>query len=180
MSSNLNIINWNVKGLNHPVKRRKIFNHLKQLRADIVLLQETHVRASEHSRLMMGWAGQHFHSAFQAKARGVSILVASHVQFEADNITSDKNGRFVIVSGKLFNTKVILANVYAPNTDDVNFFNKFFSLLSGLDTHCLILGGDFNCWLDPILDRSSSRPGAVSRSATCIQSFISEFGISDI
>lgn len=41
-------------------------------------------------------------------------------------------------------------------------------------------GGDFNCWLDPILDRSSSRPGVVSRSASYIQSFISEFGISDI
>lgn len=53
------------------------------------------------------------------------------MHFEVDNITADKNGRFVIVSGKLFNTKVILANAYAPNTDDVNFFDRFFSLLSG-------------------------------------------------
>lgn len=141
MGSDLNIVSWNVKGLNHPIKRRKVFSHLKQLKTDIVFLQETHVRASEHSRLMVGWAGQHFHSAFQAKARGVSILVARHVHFEADNITADKNGRFVIVSGKLFNTKVILASVYAPNTDDVNFFDRFFSLLSSLDTHHLILGG---------------------------------------
>lgn len=76
MGSDLNIVSWNVKGLNHPVKRRKVFSHLKQLKTDIVFLQETHVRASEHSRLMVGWAGQHFHSAFQAKTRGVSILVA--------------------------------------------------------------------------------------------------------
>lgn len=92
------------------------------------------MRATEHSRLMASWAGQHFHSTFQAKARGVSILVGKHVHFESDNIIADKNGRYIIVSGKLFITKVIFANVYAPNADDVSFFNRFFSLLDGLDT----------------------------------------------
>lgn len=143
-------------GLNHPVKRKKIFTHLKQLKTDIVFLQETHVRSSDNSKLMACWAGQHFHSTFQAKARGVSILVANHISFEPNNVTADKNGRFVIVSGKLFNTKVILANIYAPNVDDASFFDRVFSLLQDLDSHFLILGGDFNCWLDPTLDRSSS------------------------
>ena len=138
------------------------------------------MRSSDNSRLMACWAGQHFHSTFQAKARGVSILVANHILFEPNSVTADKNGRFVIVSGKLFNTKVILANVYAPNVDDVSFFDRVFSLLHDLDSHFLILGGDFNCWLDPTLDRSSGRPGAVSKSALCIQSFLSEFGVSDI
>ena len=179
MGNPFNFVSWNVKGLNHPVKRKKIFPHLKQLKTDIVFLQETYVHSSDNSRLKACWAGQHFHSTFQAKARGVSILVAKHISFEPNNVTADKNGRFVIVSGKLFNTKVILANVYNLNVDDASFFDRVFSLLQDLDTHFLILGGDFN-WLDPALDRFSSRPGAVSKSALCIQSFLSEFGVSDI
>ena len=79
-------------------------------------------------------------ATFQAKARGVSILVAKQILFEPNNITADKNGRFVIVSGKLFKTKVILANVYAPN-DAASFFDCVFSLLQDLDSHFLILGG---------------------------------------
>uniref|UniRef100_A0A0E9PP31 Endonuclease/exonuclease/phosphatase domain-containing protein n=1 Tax=Anguilla anguilla TaxID=7936 RepID=A0A0E9PP31_ANGAN len=34
----------NVKGMNSPVKRSKVFSHLKSLNADIVFIQETHLR----------------------------------------------------------------------------------------------------------------------------------------
>lgn len=180
MSRSLNTVSWNVKGLNHPVKRRKVLNHLKQFNAGIIFLQETYLRSADNDRFMASWAGQHFHSTFQAKARGVSILVARGVVFEPLDITADKNGRFVIVTGKLFNMNVVLANVYAPNIDDAAFFVRLFSNLPDLGQHHLILGGDLNCWLDQALDRSSTKPGAVSKSALQIQSFLSECGISDV
>lgn len=122
MSRHLNLASWNVKGLNHPVKRRKVFSHLKQLKTEIAFLQETHIRSSDNSRLLSGWLGQGFHSSFQAKARGVSILIRQDVSFELHNMASDKFGRYVIISGKLYNTPVVLVNVYAPNIDDVAFF----------------------------------------------------------
>ena len=87
------------------------------------------MRSSDNSKRMACWAGQHFHSTFQAKAIGISILVNKHILFDPNNVTADKNGRFVIFSGKLFNTKVILANVYAPNVDDASFFDPVFSVL---------------------------------------------------
>lgn len=180
MGSHINITSWNVKGLNHPVKRKKILTHLKQFHTDIGCLQETHLCSSDSPRILAGWAGQHFHSTFQAKARGVSILISKNIPFEPIQVTADKNGRFIIVSGKLFNTNVILASVYAPNTDDVGFFDHLFSLLPDLSSHYLILGGDLNCWLDPALDRSSTKPGVVSKSAAYIWSFLSEYGITDI
>lgn len=63
-----------------------------------------------------------------------------------------------------------MANVYAPN----------FSLFPDLSTRSLIIGGDFNCWLDPVLDRSSSNPAAARKSSSHIKSFLSDFGVSDI
>ena len=176
----LKIVSWNVKGLNHPVKRRRVFSHIKQFKPAFIFLQETHIRGSNNPCLMSRWAGQHFHSSFQAKARGVSILVDQNIQFVHHNVISDTNGRFIIVSGKLYNTMMVLANVYAPNVDDVGFLERFFSSLPDLSLHSLILGGDFNCWLDPVLDRSSPNPDSISRSASFIHSFLSNFGISDV
>lgn len=48
-------ISWNVKGLNGPVKRTKVFSHLKQLKPDILFLQETHLRVEDHNRLNRNW-----------------------------------------------------------------------------------------------------------------------------
>lgn len=55
---------------------------------------------------------------------------------------TDKNGRYVMVTGKLYDAPIILANIYAPNSEDESYLN-------------LILIGDFNLVMDPILDRSS-------------------------
>uniref|UniRef100_A0AAX7U0C5 exodeoxyribonuclease III n=1 Tax=Astatotilapia calliptera TaxID=8154 RepID=A0AAX7U0C5_ASTCA len=135
MGSRLNFVSWNVKGLNHPVKRRKVLSHIKQFKAAVVFLQETHLRDSDNSRLMSRWAGQHFHSTFQAKARGVSILIDQNIPFEEHNVISDTSGRYVFVSGKLCNTKVVLANIYAPDIDNVAFFQRAFSLLPDLSSY---------------------------------------------
>lgn len=36
-------ISWNVKGLNGPVKRAKVFSHLKQLKPDILFFYKKHI-----------------------------------------------------------------------------------------------------------------------------------------
>lgn len=56
------LVSWNVKSLNHPVKRKKVFTHLKDLKTDIAFFQETHLSVSDHCRLRSKWVGQTFHS----------------------------------------------------------------------------------------------------------------------
>lgn len=146
----LKFCSWNCKGLNQPVKRSKVLHHLHHLGAQIIFLQETHLKVSDHFRLRKGWIGQLFHSSFQSKARGTAILIHKSVPFVPSNVTSDPNGRFIIVTGSIYNTKLSLANVYAPNWDDSNFFSTFFSKLPDMSSDLLVLGGDFNCWLGPL------------------------------
>ncbi len=69
-----------------------------------------------------------------------------------------------MVFGTLYNTALALVHIYAPNWDDVNFFNNLFISIPNLDTHHLILGGDFNLVLDPVRDRSSNKPYPASNS----------------
>ena len=153
-NSQVRFVSWNVKGLNGPVKRSRVFSHLKSINADILFLQETHLRLKDHTRLRKAWIGQVYHSRHDGSSKGVAILINKKVQFTPTEVTTDPYGRFVIICGSLFQTKVLLVNVYAPNWDDTDFVNKLLSSLPNLHTHKLILGGDLNCAVNPALDRS--------------------------
>ena len=166
--------------MNHPVKRGKILMHLKKLNADIAFLQETHLRTADHFRLKGGWIGHTFHSNFNSKSRGVAILINKNISFTVSSVRTDPFGRYVIVVGQLYTMPVILANIYAPNWDDPNFFTDFFTCIPRLSTHHLILGGDMNCVLSPVLDRSSPKPITLTRSAHSIHSFLKSYGIADV
>lgn len=51
----LKFIRWNCKGFNHPIKRSKVLHHLQHLKADVVYLQETHLKLSDHAKLCRRW-----------------------------------------------------------------------------------------------------------------------------
>ena len=46
---------WNIKGVNNPVKRKRVLTHLKGLKANVAFLQETHLRTFEHFRMRKDW-----------------------------------------------------------------------------------------------------------------------------
>lgn len=117
---------FNCKGLNNPIKRSKILHHLYYLGAHVIFLQENHLKVSDHSKLKRGWVGQTYHSSFQGKSRGTAILLHKSVPFVHSSTISDPKGRFVIVAGQIHNTRVVLANIYAPNYDDYAFFKRLF------------------------------------------------------
>ncbi len=58
----VNFLSWNVKSLNHPVKRKKVFTHLKQLKPEIAFLHETHLRTTDLFRIKQEWSRQVYHS----------------------------------------------------------------------------------------------------------------------
>lgn len=174
------VVSWNVRGLNHPIKRNKVFLHLNKLKGDIVYFQETHLLKQDQNRIKRAGFTKIYHSSFNCKARGVAILSHRSIQFKELNTIQDKDGRYVIVQGTLGNTPVILANIYAPNWDNRQFFQNIFSLLPDLDRYNLILGGDFSYVLRPTLDRShpSHNTGtSLNNSAQCINAFLQTYGM---
>lgn len=66
---------------------------------------------------------------------------------------------------KIYDINVVLVNVYAPNLDNEAFFRWLFSMLPDLSSFHLILGEDFNCWLNPHLDLVLLLLSAESKSA---------------
>lgn len=97
----LNLISWNVRGLNSPVKRGKVYAHLKKLGAEIVFLQETHIKTTTKFSIKAPWMSQVYQSNFTNKARGVAIVIKKSVPFVHKQTIKDRNGRYLIVCGEI-------------------------------------------------------------------------------
>lgn len=169
--NNLSLVSWNVKGLGHVVKRGSVFAHLKSLKADITFLQETHIGPSDQHRLRANWISQVFQAPFTHKARGVAILIRKNIHFCLESMIPDPHGRYIMFTGKINCMPVVMLNIYGPNVDNPDFFIKVFNLIPATHTN-IIVGGDFNCYLDSVLDRLSSRPPLAAASVQILTNLI--------
>lgn len=176
----LTFCSWNVNGINEPVKRGKVLSHLKVLQADVIFLQETHLKKDMHGKIRAKWIGQVFHSKFPSKARGAAIVRRKNVPFLHKTTIADNEGRFIMVIGEIQSTPITLLNIYGPNRDEPEFFRKTLNLIPDISTTNLILGGDFNLVLDTYLDRSSTQRIPLPKASIFLNTFISNSGLIDI
>lgn len=136
------------------------------------------MRDKDQVRLKCPWVAEVFHSSFNSKARGVAILIGKSVPCTLTKMISDKDGRYLILSGTLFPVPVLLVNVYAPNFDNPCFMHKLFENQPSLSDCFLIFRGDMNCVTDPQLDHSRPVP-TQSLMAKALQNFMSSNGCMD-
>ena len=80
--------------------------HQKSVGSDIIFLQETHLRTNEHTKLERGWVGQIFCSKYRDRSRGAAILIRIGIPFAPTSVIADDNGRYVIVAGQLFGSRI--------------------------------------------------------------------------
>uniref|UniRef100_A0AAR2KHB0 exodeoxyribonuclease III n=1 Tax=Pygocentrus nattereri TaxID=42514 RepID=A0AAR2KHB0_PYGNA len=158
----------------------KVFAHLKSLAADIVFLQETHIKPTRANLLKCRWVNQIFQSTFSSKARGVAILISKSIPFRHVSTICDPNGRFLLVTGHIYTHHVTLLNIYGPNFDNPNFFSKVFDLLPNLSDTNVIVGGDFNCVIDNYLDRSSQPTQLPSAASATVNNLMLSTHLVDI
>lgn len=71
-SQGVTLFNWNVKGLGNPIKRAKVFTHLKSLCSDSVSAGNAYETIGVVSLKVQ--LGHIFLSTFSSKARGVAFF----------------------------------------------------------------------------------------------------------
>lgn len=151
---NLKVITFNVNGVLNPAKRSQILLKMKKENAGIVLLQETHLTPIEHEKLKrMGFSKVYYSSYKSGHRRGVAILISQKIPFEHLSEISDKEGRYISVTGKVEDINITVCNVYAPPGSKLSFYRKIIDLMiegKGI----VICGGDWNIRLNPNLDSS--------------------------
>ena len=86
----------NGRGLANPNKRRRLFCWLKQTKANIILLQETHSTPDCENVWIQDWGGTIVFAHGSSAARGTCILFSKQLDITMYKSFIDPNGRYVI------------------------------------------------------------------------------------
>lgn len=179
MLSNIKVISFNVNGVLNPIKRSKNFSKLKKDKAQIAFLQETHLSQVEHNKLNRSGFKHVFSSSYKSgHKRGVAILISKQINYEPISTITDKEGRYVMITGNVEGSLVTLLNVYAPPGSDWSFYKHIFDLMATNSQGITICGGDFNVRLNPRLDSSGS--GSTQPISKKINIVMKELGVLDV
>lgn len=168
------VVSMNVNGLNIPSKRHIIFDHIRRSKADVILLQETHATLASEKLWRSEWGGPAFFCNGSQSSRGVAILVIRDLAFHVVDQKEDENGRILCMDLQIKGTVYTFCSLYAPTQDksceQLETLGRVEHLLGELSAVNTIVGGDFNCFLDPSLDRNSPGPAPLTPMPTGIKS----------
>ncbi len=180
---NFDIITQNAKGLRDKTKRKTVFEHLKKL-GGIILLQETHGTKNIETQWKNEWDGDIIFSHGASNSRGVMILFPSDIDVTINKVDTDTEGRMILMTCTIQDTKYLLYNVYGPNSKKEhklfleNLKNKF-NEVNVDDYEYIIGGGDWN-FTDTDIDRLGGNYTVWQESSTIMEEIAEKNDIIDI
>ena len=154
---NVRIMSLNCRGLKKVDKCRKLFVYLKNEIIDLAMLQETHLTTNDLNWFNRMWKGNTIHSLGTNRSKGVVILIRKGFELQLLHQEEFENGRISILHCIIGNTEHLFVNLYAPNVDDLSFFEKVSDVIKDYQCASVVLLGDFNLVLDPTIDRTENK-----------------------
>ena len=182
MASKLKVVSLNVRGLNNNQKRRKIFLWLRDLKFDIILLQETFCTSKSERILKCSWQGEMFNACSDSShSRGVAILFRKNLDCKVLNYNTSIDGRKILLNLEFKENLFTIVSIYAPNhvSEKISFFKtlKNWVRSHALNMNNLLIGGDFNCCLTPV--SSTPRSHVNDNSRKYLLDMMSDFNCQD-
>jgi len=136
-------------------------------------------------RVGKAWGGEIIMAHGSSNLCGVAILVKKGVDCTIHSKILDPLGRYVILKAEINDKMYVLINVYAPNKDTnvINFLSNLHTTLrkDNFDAEeNIIIGGDFNCPPNPILDKKGGLLPPRKSVVTTIENLQEELDLVDI
>lgn len=185
-SDRVKYISLNVRGISNFRKRRSIFHWCRSQNANLIFLQETHSTVEQESQWKKEWGvNKMFFAHGSHNSRGVAILIKKGTDIQVKQSVIDPLGRFVILEAEVGDKKLVIANIYAPNNDreSVKFFRQVNLIMKekNLDIEeNIIIGGDFNCPLNPFVDKKGGIMIPRQSVINAIEEIQTDFDLHDI
>ena len=170
----------NVRGIGNKQKRNEVFQWLKLKNFDICLLQETHLQACKNHIWEKEWGGQSFYSGTSSNANGVAILVNPNITTNNVSFNELCEGRLIALELSLNDTELVIINIYGPNNDDIKLFQKLEEYLLKNNDKNILIGGDFNTVLNPLLDKRNGNSNYHSKIRKILNDIINSCELNDV
>ena len=145
----MNVISWNVRGLNDPLKQKAIVNRIKRLKCRLVCLVETRVKENKSQsivdRLFNGWGMLHNYSA----AYNGRIWILWDNSIRVNLIAS--NDQCITCNVSYDSKQFILSAVYGSNegTNRRNLWSHLSTVNGSINQEPWLIVGDFNIIVHP-------------------------------
>jgi exonuclease III len=157
------IYSLNCNGLGDKTKRMAVLNKLKRKGKGIFMLQETHSTIATQAEWFSSWDSKNiFFSHGTSNKKGVITIISKEYDIKILNEYKDTEGRYIILDIEMDNIKYTIGNLYAPTRnfekEQINTFKDFISDIRKCEQENVILGGDFNLYLNPRVDKLHSMP----------------------
>ena len=115
----------------------------------------------------------------------MAILIRNNFDCTVEESIVDSNGRFIILKVLLSGEPALLVNIYAPNRDSelVTFYRSLLQTIvkNNLDEiEDIIVGGDFDCPLNPVIDKRGGSMIPRQSVINVIEQLRSELDLHDI
>ena len=180
----LALFSLNTRGLGNRPKRVAMFEWLKEKHKGIVLLQETHSTAISENTWSKDFDGDIYYSHGTATSRGVAILIPSGLDTEIKDVKSDNEGRILLLDIMIDSNPFIILNIYAPTQDKTQEQNKFIEnvqdILANYIDRNIVIGGDFNTYLNATLDKKGSAKQINTTYSKSIIDMMEDYNLIDI
>lgn len=85
----------------------------------------------------------------------------------------------MIINGVLHGKEITIMNLYCPPNYSLDLLTKAFSEFAEVSSPLALVGGDFNCLLNPQLDRHPPRNSPLSNQAKALLSTCGEINLVD-
>ena len=180
MAEDIVIATMNCQGLGGKEKRKDVLNFLKQKKYSIYCIQDTHFIESEEKFIRSQWGYECFFSSFNSQSRGTAILLNNNFEHKVKRIKSDREGNKLILDIQIDGRSITLINIYGPNRDTPNFFEKIKQDIRDFNNDLVIITGDFNLVMDQEKDTKNYIHINNPRSREKVLDICAEFNLIDI
>lgn len=104
MAFSYRALTLNCKGLNNPLKVRRLSNWLTKERPNVLFLQETHQKRSMVTLLKTKWFEYQYYAGGSSKVRGVAIAISKGMQVQNSSVLCDPRGSLSNVLSMMYPT----------------------------------------------------------------------------
>ena len=150
--NNIKFLSANCQGLPDKAKRFDVLTYMKSLNANIIYFQDTHLIRDDISSIKKLWNGQCLIHGTKTNSRGVVILFNTGFEYKILKTDTDEFGNFLMVQVNICGSKILLINIYSPNSDKPEFYDDTKDKIGNVDFDQIKICGDLNLFLDPKLE----------------------------